>query len=78
MNRHEKRSHTVQKYWDEIAQSPSLGFANEQEMLKCLTKDWGDEAIADLLGFSYSTIRRRRGKYGILAPSLQSLLKKFG
>lgn len=77
MNRHQKRSLTVQKEWDELAQSPSLGFANEREMLEYLTKDWTDGAIADLLGYGVTTIRYRRKKHGIEACQWQVLLEKF-
>ena len=67
MNRHQKRSLTVQGYWDELAQSPTLGFADEREMLKYLTKEWTDRAIADLLGYHRITIVYRRRRHGIKA-----------
>lgn len=65
MNKYEKRILTVQEQWDELAQSSTLGFANEQEMFRCLAMDWNDKAIADLLGYNIKTIRRRRSRYGI-------------
>lgn len=65
ISRFEKRVLTIQKQWDELAQSPTLGFANEQEMFKYLAIDQNDKAIADLLGYFVNTIRRRRTKCGI-------------
>lgn len=77
MNRFEKRSLTIQGYWDELAQSPSLGFTDEREMLEYLTKDWTDRAIGDLLGYSISTIQRRRGKHGIASHFWQLMFEKL-
>lgn len=75
MNRYEKRSLAAQEHWDELAQLQ--GFANEREMLECLTTEWTDEAIADLLGYVVSTIKYRRDKHGIVACQWQVMFKKL-
>jgi len=65
MDRYKKRSLTVDKQWNEFAQSSTLGFRDEEEMFTFLAKEWTDIAIANLLGNHVNTIQRRRNKYNI-------------